>query len=101
MERKTELLGIVSFCVLMQNREGITDKAPSYILEKAKLMKCPFYMYSALDSSNSKKVIEWGKKWRIDFEELIKQMQDDYYEIPGNQFRKKYFEEIGVGGERW
>lgn len=48
-------------------------------------------MFSALDSSNQRKVIEYGKFWHIDFETLTKQIQDDYNDIPADEFKKKYF----------
>jgi len=92
MDQKTEVkvLSLVAFCVLMQNREGIMGKDPCYILEKAELMKRPIYLVSALDDENCSKVIEWGKRFHIDFETLIGQMAKDYHEVPASEFLKKY-----------
>ena len=93
MDQKTEvkLFSLVSFCTLMQHGQGIMGKDPDYILEKAALMKAPIYLFSALDEDNSTKVIEWGKRFRIDFEGLFQQMAKDYDEIPAPEFREKYF----------
>lgn len=97
MDQKTEvkLLGLVSFCVLMQHGQGIMGKAPDYILEKAELIKAPIYLFDALDEDNRAKVIEWSKTWGkifgIDFEALVKQMAKDYEEIPASEFKEKYF----------
>ena len=85
-----ELLGIISFCVLMEGRKGIIGVAPSYMAEKVRLLKSPFAMYNALDDGNSRKVLEWGKKWGIDFDSLIKEMQENYWKIPAPEFREKY-----------
>jgi len=92
MDGKTEvkLLSLVSFCVLMQHGEGIMGKDPTYIIEKAKLIKAPVYLFSTLDDENSAKVIQWGKRFGIDLEGLIKQMVADYYDIPATEFMKKY-----------
>lgn len=93
MDQKTEvkLLGLVSFCVLMQHGQGIMGKDPSYILEKATMVKASIYLFDVLDEENSAKVIEWGKRFRIDFETLVQQMIKDYEEIPAPEFREKYF----------
>jgi len=96
MEIQAKLLAIVSFCVLMENNRGIMEKAPKYILEKHNFAISPFYIYGALDSFNQQKVIVWGKKWGIDFEAIITQMQKDYYEIPQKEFREKYFMQSGT-----
>jgi len=87
-----ELLGIVSFCVLMENNDGIKSKHRDYINEKYQLIKYPPHMFSALDSNNQRKVIEWGKSWGINFELLTEQIQNDYNNIPATEFRKKYYE---------
>jgi len=93
MDQKTEvkLFSLVAFCTLMQHGQGIMAKDPGYILEKAALMKAPIYLFSVLDEENSTKVIAWGKRFRIDFETLFKQMAKDYEEIPRVEFREKYF----------
>ena len=85
-----ELLGVVSFCVLMQNRDGIMSKAPSYISKKYEFIKQVPYMWDALDDSNRRKVFEWGKHWKVDFETLIEQISKDYNDIPSTEFRQKY-----------
>lgn len=85
-----ELLGIVSFCVLMEGHDGILGKAPNYIAEKFPLMKHPAYMLNALDSYNKAKVMEWGKRWKIDFEGLDEQIGKDYWDIPASEFKEKY-----------
>ena len=89
--KDVELLGIVSFLVMMENGEGLGSKAPSYILEKYRLIKDVPYAWSALDIHNQRKVIEWGKKWGVDFEKLIEQIGKDYNDIPRVEFREKYF----------
>lgn len=93
MDQKTEvkLFSLVSFCTLMQHWQGIMGKDPTYILEKAALMKAPFYLFSALDEETSTKVIEWGRRFKVDFEGLIEQMKKDYEGIPGSEFKEKYF----------
>ncbi len=85
-----ELLGVVCFCVSMQNRDGIMSKAPGYIGKKYKFIKQVLHMWGALDNSNQKKVLEWGKYWRVDFEALTKQISKDYDDIPSTEFKQKY-----------
>lgn len=74
MDQKIEvkLFSLVSFCVLMQHGQGIMGKDPGYILEKAALMKAPVYLFDVLDKENATRVIEWGKRFRIDFENLVR-----------------------------
>ena len=87
---EAELLGVVCFIVLMENNNGVIGKAPSYIEEKYSLIKNAFYIWSALDGSNEDKVLEWGKRWGVDFESLIDKIKKDYFDIPAPEFRKKY-----------
>ena len=87
----TELLGIVSFCVLMQTHDGIAGQAPNYIDEKLQVLKAGAgHMWAALDGHNQLRVLEWGKKWGVDFESLISQITKDYWNIHSAEYREKY-----------
>ena len=59
MEEK-ELLKIVEFCILMQNNDGILDKAPDYIDEK---YQCTDGSGALLDSGNQSIFNRWKKLW--------------------------------------
>lgn len=64
---KTTLEKIAAFCILMENNEGILQKAPSYIEEKfAAVMdentSIEDYL-SKLDPYNLSKFNEWEKRW--------------------------------------
>lgn len=66
-----ELKQLVTFCILMQNGEGIISKAPSYIEEKYNFcMACPKeeWLSHILDDSNRAKFSEYCEKWIIDKE---------------------------------
>lgn len=90
MEKK-ELFSIVCFAVLMEGNGGILNKHPNYISEKWRLFTAGPYLFNALDNHNQKKVVEWGKRWKVDFESYVEQMGKDYWDIPGPEFKKKYF----------
>jgi hypothetical protein len=60
-----QLKNIVSFCILMENDQGIISKSPDYILEK-------FNRYGfnqtdefkwGLDDQNKIKLSKWIEKW--------------------------------------
>ena len=64
MEKK-EFERIVTFCILMENYNGIIGKAPSYIEEKFNVLilgqaENP---EAFLDLKNSKKLKDWKKTW--------------------------------------
>jgi len=56
---------IVVFCVLMENGEGITGKAPSYVEEKLKILsgKNDYGVEAMLDDINIKKFRLYQKRW--------------------------------------
>ena len=72
LKKQVNLKNIVAFCVLMENGDGIVDKAPSYILEK-------FNRYIGgenedewkwgLDTKNQLKLDLWAVRWRQNEEE--------------------------------
>jgi hypothetical protein len=62
---KNQLINLIAFCILMENREGILGKSPDYIQEK-------FFRYVnkdddsylwGLDSENKKKLREYIECW--------------------------------------
>ena len=56
----------VVFCILMENGNGIVDKAPSYILEKLKFCESPSneaFLNSVLDSKNESKLKIYEERW--------------------------------------
>lgn len=61
------LLNLVSFLVLMENKEGVLGKSPDYILEKYERFLDKGYTdltsYWGLDGKNTEKVEDWYKKW--------------------------------------
>ena len=80
---------MVCFLVLMQNGEGITDKAPSYIIEKMYLLRSGIGAFAALDIYNKRIVIGWCEKWKIDVpEEVSKNLNEE----------EKAFEELKEEG---
>jgi hypothetical protein len=67
IKEKNQLLNIVAFAILMENGEGILDKAPAYVWEK-------FNRYIkerseekewewGLDAHNKFKLFNYSKKW--------------------------------------
>ncbi|KKK50346.1 hypothetical protein LCGC14_3125900, partial [marine sediment metagenome] len=62
---------MICFLVLMQNGEGITDKAPNYIIEKMYLLRSGIEAFDALDIHNKRIVISWCEKWKIEVPEKV------------------------------
>ena len=56
---------IVVFSILMENGEGITGKAPSYVEEKLKILsgKNDYGVEAMLDDINIKKFRLYQKRW--------------------------------------
>ena len=64
MEMEVEIKDIVGFCVLMQNGNGIMDKAPSYVREKfIALMRNDIPFERRLDNDNQTKLKAWCDRW--------------------------------------
>lgn len=69
---KNEFTNLIAFCVLMENGEGIKDKAPDYILEKfRRYVGNPDSAWmQGLDSNNRKKLLDyillWSKHLKFD-----------------------------------
>ena len=55
---KTEFINLISFCILMENNEGIVGKHPSYVLEKWR-SKHP----GLLDNDNTEKLNHYRSRW--------------------------------------
>jgi len=51
---------VIAFCVLMENGQGLIDKAPSYVMEK--FNRCEVV---DLDTENTDKYLEYMKLWRV------------------------------------
>ncbi|MBT9132833.1 MAG: hypothetical protein DDT33_01363 [Firmicutes bacterium] len=62
---ETKVKQLVTFCILMENHEGVTGKAPSYIIEKyEKCLRCTDQeLESLLDTKNRRKYIMWKNLW--------------------------------------
>lgn len=92
---QARLLGLVSFCVLMQKHDGIMGKAPRYVIEKQMSIDNPLEMFSCLDNDNQCAVKLWFETWKghgidFEFENLIEQMKKDRFDLPINQYYEKY-----------
>jgi len=53
----------VVFAILMENDNGILEKAPSYILEKLDSCSCSDEPEALLDCFNMAKFEEWKRRW--------------------------------------
>jgi len=65
---KLQLKQLVTFVILMENREGITSKAPSYLEEKYNSClngDSDYSLLGLLDSHNASKYRNYMKLWRI------------------------------------
>ena len=51
---------LVTFCILMENHEGIVGKAPYYIMEKWRMKSA---RKGILDSNNQYKYDEYMSRW--------------------------------------
>lgn len=58
--KRSDFINLISFCILMENNDGIVGKAPMYVLEKWET-KNPLL----LDSFNMKKLTDYIEKWEI------------------------------------
>ena len=57
---------LVVFSIFMENGEGITGKAPDYIMEKWKLVNMNLsdeYIIAGLDMQNQAKFRDWQMTW--------------------------------------
>jgi len=89
---------MLCFLVLMQNGEGLMDKAPSYITEKTYMLRSGYEAFAALDIYNMRKVADWCKRWHVEMpqvcaEELARQEEafenvKDIFEAP---FRIRHY----------
>lgn len=59
---RDEFINLISFCVLMENGEGILGKAPSYVLEKYQTANP-----ALLDGFNEHKLLEYIERWGFHF----------------------------------
>ena len=57
----------IVFSILMENGEGILDKAPSYVEEKLKSAEALTNPEVMLDLFNLAKLDEWQEKWKVRF----------------------------------
>jgi len=53
----------VVFSILMENGEGILDKAPDYIMEKVQAVTLAPEPTFQLDRANYAKYLQWLKRW--------------------------------------
>jgi len=79
------VLKAVSLRVLLDDYPHYT-----YILEKFNKRKTAFDIFASLDDHNRAKVRQYFRKWNIEFDEPIKEMQDDWFNMPLPDFLKKY-----------
>lgn len=95
-EDELRVFSLVCFCVLMgstgtlEMSSGILTKAPDYILEKYSRIYDPRWAYNSLHPLLRPLVTEYGKAWGIDFERIIKEMDDDLIRLTAKEWDKKY-----------
>ena len=81
----TDTFAMVCFLVLMQNGEGIKDKAPGYIEEKLKMLHMGEDAFAMLDIDNMKKVRDYCDFWKVEMPEkcrdYLKDSEDAYAEL--------------------
>ncbi len=78
-ENLQENFALICFIVLMQNGNGLSDKSPSYVIEKKTLLKSGFEAYAYLDRNNQIKVLEWYQKWRATMPNEIKNYEKEIF----------------------
>ena len=59
----SEIKGLVAFSILMENGNGILDKAPDYIMEKYKMCMNIPDPFQLLDLTNQSKFNQYMKTW--------------------------------------
>jgi len=62
---------LLCFLVLMENGEGIKDKAPSYITEKTYMFRAGLDAFAALDIHNMHRVVQYCETWHIALPERV------------------------------
>lgn len=63
-----ELLNLVAFCVLMENKSGIVGKSPDYIMEKYRryvMSNIVDEWKGGLDAQNERKLQLWLVRWGV------------------------------------
>lgn len=63
---------MICFLVLMQNRDGLEDKAPIYIFEKTYMLKAGYDAFAALDIHNMRRAVEYCRMWHVELPDVIK-----------------------------
>lgn len=72
METKLQIItpdsfALLCFIVLMQNGDGLIDKSPDYVTEKAQLLlNSGVEAFGALDIHNMRKVKTWCDTWYVE-----------------------------------
>lgn len=61
---------MICFLVLMQDGNGLVDKAPDYIAEKTHMLGIGFNAFAYLDIYNMRKVKEWCDMWKVEMPEF-------------------------------
>ena len=59
----SEINGLVAFCILMENNDGILGKAPSYLSEKYEFCMKMSHPENMLDSTNKAKFNKYMETW--------------------------------------
>lgn len=81
---------LICFLVLMENGEGISDKAPDYIKEKRWVLDAGDEAFTALDIHNMRKVKAWCDKWNVEMPKnaanLLKHSEEAAEELKNRGF---------------
>lgn len=62
---------LLCFTVLMENGDGIIEKAPQYVFEKSILLDVGYSAFAHLDFYNMSKVVNWHQFWSVDLPEEV------------------------------
>lgn len=78
-----EQFAMICFLVLMQNGNGLEDKAPIYVEEKSKMLTMGYNAFGELDAPNMESVMFWMEMWRVEVPPQIRQRWNEVRPFSG------------------
>jgi hypothetical protein len=72
MDIANDIFAMICFIALMQNHDGIYDKAPYYVAEKMVMLKCGADAFAFLDVKNQAVVVAYCENWGIHLPEKVR-----------------------------
>ena len=77
MKPTPEAFALLCYLTLMEPGTGLQNKAPSYIFEKQRMLKCGYDAFAYLDINNMRHVMNYCRLWGVEIPPLIEDAYAD------------------------